>query len=65
MVYAVSYHPLSRTNDLKKIGFADSKQLKEEERDALFEQIEKESDWIGWGVSVCSPQDISSSMLAK
>jgi hypothetical protein len=29
----------------------DSKQLKEEERDNLFEVIERESDWIGWGVA--------------
>ncbi len=43
----------------------DSKQLKEEERDTLFERIEQHSDWIGWGVHVCSPKDISESMLRK
>jgi hypothetical protein len=43
----------------------DSKQLKEEEREALFGHIEQHSDWIGWGVHVCSPKDISESMLRK
>lgn len=64
MVYAVSYHALSRTQDLLKVGFNDSKVLNESQRDSLFEKIE-ESDWIGWGIAVCSPQDISSNMLAK
>ena len=43
----------------------DSKVLKPEQRDDLFETILKEKDWIGWGVHACSPQDISESMLRR
>ncbi|KAH9277125.1 ribonuclease HII [Batrachochytrium salamandrivorans] len=65
MVYAVSYTPSTHKEKLKDIGFADSKVLSESQRDELFARIEKESSWIGWAVTVCSPQDISESMLRR
>jgi ribonuclease H2 subunit A len=44
---------------------ADSKVLKEEERDNLFESLQKENEWIGWAVHACSPQDISESSFRR
>ena len=43
----------------------DSKVLKPEQREELFERILKEKDWIGWGVHACSPQDISENMFRR
>jgi len=43
----------------------DSKQLTEDERDKLFDAIQKAVDIVGWTVTVLQPQDISSSMLRK
>jgi ribonuclease H2 subunit A len=65
MVYAVAYTPISLMEKLKQVGFADSKVLKEAERDALFKTILAEKDWIGYAIHSLSPQDISSSMLKK
>ncbi|KAI8074319.1 ribonuclease HII-domain-containing protein [Gilbertella persicaria] len=65
MVYAVSYCPLSRHQEFKKLGFDDSKKLTEEKRADLAKIIEKNKDWIGWAVYVISPQDISTGMFKK
>ncbi|KAJ3290185.1 Ribonuclease H2 subunit A [Borealophlyctis nickersoniae] len=65
MVYAVSYVPVSRKQDLGEVGFADSKQLKEHDRDTLFDALRTKADWIGWAVHCCSPQDISECMLRR
>jgi ribonuclease HII len=63
MVYAVCFCPKDRNDELKTLGVDDSKGLKEEERDRLFKCIQDRQDWIGWGIHVCSPSDISESML--
>ncbi|KAI9022507.1 ribonuclease H2 [Hyaloraphidium curvatum] len=66
MVYACAYMPSSRKEDLKGIGFADSKTLTDPERVALFKELrEKNGDWIGWANTVCSPKDISNAMLQR
>jgi ribonuclease H2 subunit A len=65
MVYAVAYTTCDDKEKLKGIGFADSKQLKPEERDSLFDRILEESQWMGWAVHALSPQDISESMLRR
>ncbi|TPX33109.1 hypothetical protein SmJEL517_g03936 [Synchytrium microbalum] len=65
MVYAICYVPVSRKNDLKKSGVADSKTLDEGQRDALFEELQGYREWTGWAVHANSPQDISESMLRK
>ncbi|CAO0801088.1 unnamed protein product [Mucor circinelloides] len=62
MVYAVSYCPLSRHQEFKKLGFDDSKKLTEEKRTQLAQTIEASKDWVGWAVYVISPQDISTNM---
>ncbi|KAI7820417.1 ribonuclease H-like domain-containing protein [Gamsiella multidivaricata] len=65
MVYGICYCPLSKQNELADLGFADSKTLKEGERDSLLDVIMSRPDLIGWSVRVLSPMDISNSMLRK
>ena len=65
MVYALAYCPIAQKERLKDLGFADSKTLKEEDRDRLFEDIEKAGDWIGFGVFASLASEISSSMLRR
>ncbi|ORY72314.1 ribonuclease H2, subunit A [Neocallimastix californiae] len=65
MVYATCYCPISKIETLNSLGFADSKTLKEQERNDLFEVINKNSDIFGWMATACSPQDISKHMLRK
>ncbi|KAI7903156.1 ribonuclease H-like domain-containing protein [Cokeromyces recurvatus] len=65
MVYAVSYCPLSKHQEFKKLGFDDSKKLTEEKRIQLAKIIEANKDWIGWAVYVISPKDISTNMFKR
>ncbi|KAF9975032.1 Ribonuclease H2 subunit A [Actinomortierella ambigua] len=65
MVYGICYCPIDRQDELKKMGFADSKTLKEDERDSLLDVIVSRPDMIGWSVRVLSPMDISNSMLRQ
>ncbi|KAK0540689.1 hypothetical protein OC842_000364 [Tilletia horrida] len=65
MVYAVAYAPLSYAAELRSIGFADSKALTAERRDALLRGLIQNPDNLGWAVRVLSPQDISAGMLRR
>eukprot|EP00124_Ichthyophonus_hoferi_P005515 Ihof_evm1s821 gene=Ihof_evmTU1s821 len=65
MVYGTSFCPVSKMDDLKKLGFADSKKLTEPQRDHLFQVIKDNNDYIGYNVHVLSPQEISGSMLRR
>eukprot|EP00742_Colponemidia_sp_Colp-10_P007890 GILJ01008510.1.p1 GENE.GILJ01008510.1~~GILJ01008510.1.p1 ORF type:complete len:276 (+),score=39.07 GILJ01008510.1:39-866(+) len=65
MVYGSAYCPLSYHETLKSIGFADSKQLKEEEREQLFSSIKENKDNIGYHVRVITPEELSAKMLRK
>ncbi|KAG0233389.1 Ribonuclease H2 subunit A [Actinomortierella wolfii] len=65
MVYGICYCPIERQDELKAMGFADSKTLKEDERDNLLDVIVSRQDMIGWSVRVLSPMDISNSMLRQ
>ena len=47
------------------MGFADSKQLTEAQREMLFKKIKRADDYLGWIVSILSPSDISTSMLGR
>lgn len=42
----------------------DSKTLKEEKREGLFEAL-KGNDYIGWAVDVIDPKELSAKMLKK
>ncbi|XP_045155941.1 ribonuclease H2 subunit A-like [Echinops telfairi] len=64
MVYAISYCPVSRLDDLKALKVADSKTLSESEWDRLFAKME-DRDFMGWALDGLSPNLISTSMLER
>ena len=65
MTYGACYGPIDGEVRLRKMGFADSKTLSEEKRDALFKVIKGAPEFLGWVVSVLSPADISAAMLGR
>ena len=60
-----SVHPLKLSGSpfCNSVG-ADSKTLKEEKREELFETL-KLNDSIGWDVDVIDPRELSAKMLKK
>ncbi len=62
MVYGSAFCPMSRMEELKSCAFADSKTLKEDKREALFEEIRRTS-WMGFHVENLSAKEISRRML--
>ncbi|SPO30538.1 related to 35 kDa ribonuclease H [Ustilago trichophora] len=65
LVYGIAYCPISYQDDIKQIGFADSKALTAERRDHLLSALMHDSNHLGWAVRVMSPQDISAGMLRR
>ncbi|CAH8566971.1 unnamed protein product [Schistosoma intercalatum] len=65
MVYACALSPISRLNELKTIGLADSKTLNENQRDKLLKEMLNKCDWISAVVHVISPVYITEKMLDK
>lgn len=65
MVYGICYCPASQTDTLASLGFADSKELKQSTRDKLLQTLIQQSDMIGRGVEILSPNYISNCMLAR
>lgn len=68
MVYGIAFCPLENDEVLKTLGCADSKQLTEEKRENIFDDIntkEYAKDTVGWAVEVISPNQISQSMLRR
>ncbi|TKY87593.1 hypothetical protein EX895_003607 [Sporisorium graminicola] len=65
LVYGIAYCPVSYQDDLKQIGFADSKALTAERRDTLLSALIDDSTHLGWAVRVMAPQDISAGMLRR
>ncbi|KAL1343077.1 hypothetical protein HN51_029521 [Arachis hypogaea] len=64
MVYACLYCARSYQNTLSSLSFADSKTLKEDKREELFEAL-KSNDSLAWAVDVIDPRDLSAKMLQK
>lgn len=64
MVYGCLYCACSYQKTLSTLNFADSKTLKEEKREELFENL-KTDESIGWAVDVIDPRELSSKMLKK
>lgn len=64
MVYGCLYCARSYQKTLSTLNFADSKTLKEEKREELFENL-KADESIGWAVDVIDPKELSSKMLKK
>ncbi|CCF49075.1 hypothetical protein NDA11_004110 [Ustilago hordei] len=65
LVYGIAYCPISYQDDMKQIGFADSKALTAERRDNLLSALVDHKQYLGWSVRVMSPQDISAGMLRR
>lgn len=65
MVYGIAYCPITKVPDLETLGAADSKQLKEADRNEILDKIHENSDYIGYCVSVLSPNYLSTSMLGR
>lgn len=68
MVYGIAFCPLESAEVLKTLGCADSKQLTEEKRDIIFNDLNTKDyakDTIGWAIDVISPNSISTSMLRR
>lgn len=68
MVYGIAFCPISKKDVLKTLGFADSKQLTEEKRDAIFDEMNRKdfaTEAVGWAVEVIAPNDICMSMLRR
>lgn len=64
MVYGCLYCARSYQNTLATLKFADSKTLKEDKREELFESL-KANESIGWAVDVIDPRELSTKMLQK
>lgn len=62
LIYCAAFWPASESETINKMSFDDSKQLKEGERERLFEQI-KNHPSIGWVIEELSPEQISLDML--
>lgn len=68
MVYGIAFCPLIKPDILKTLGCADSKQLTEEKRDVIFNDIctkEYANTNMAWAVEVISPNVISNSMFRR
>lgn len=68
MVYGISYCPLQNADILKTLNCDDSKELTEEKRNVIFNNINTEpnaKNQIGWSVEIISPNIISTSMLRR
>jgi len=64
MVYGACYAPITKLKDIQAMGFADSKQLNENERRALFAKI-KSCSFMGWMIDSISSQELSAKMLRE
>jgi ribonuclease H2 subunit A len=62
MIYAAAFWPRSQHEAICKLGFDDSKQLKEGVRDGLFEKIRSHGS-IGWVIDEIPATAISADML--
>lgn len=64
MVYGCLYCPASYQKTLSSLNFADSKTLKEETREELFDNL-KADESLGWAVDVIDSKELSAKMLKK
>jgi ribonuclease H2 subunit A len=58
LIYTAAFWPLSESEAICKLGFDDSKQLKEGERDRFFDKIRSHPS-IGWVIEEITAKDIS------
>ncbi len=65
MVYAGLFCPADKEQQLKEMKCADSKTLKEEDREKILEKIDESNEFCGYAIKVLSPNTISTNMLAR
>lgn len=65
MVYAALFCPADQEQKLKEMECADSKQLKEEDREKILDKLNEENKFCGYAIKVLSPNTISTNMLAR
>lgn len=58
LVYCAAFWPVSESESIEKLGFNDSKQLKESQRDDFFTMISSHQS-IGWVIEELTPEKIS------
>lgn len=58
LVYAAAFWPVSEDAEIQKMGFNDSKQLKEGDRDSFFSSIRNHPS-IGWVIEEITAAEIS------
>ena len=58
LVYAAAFWPVSEDAEIQKMGFNDSKQLRESDRDGFFSSIRNHPS-IGWVIEEITAADIS------
>ena len=65
MVYGACFCPISSEKELANLGCDDSKVLKEEHRNTLFSAINESNSFMGWIITILSPNFLSTSMLSR
>lgn len=62
LIYTAAFWPVEKNDEICKMGFDDSKQLKEEQREGFFNDIRAHSS-IGWVIEELDAVTISKEML--
>ena len=61
----ISHFNSSQPNHFCFVQIEDSKSLSEKDREKIFEKINSENKFCGYGIKILSPNTISTSMLRK
>ncbi|KAL8277699.1 hypothetical protein RQP46_009972 [Phenoliferia psychrophenolica] len=64
-VYGIAFCPVEYSEDLRALGFADSKTLTAERREVLLDVMMENGEKIKWATTVMSPHDLSRGMLKR
>lgn len=66
MVYGIAYCPISKEEDLVRLGVDDSKALTDGKRKEILEKIQGDEEYSGgWAVHILSPSVISENMFRR
>lgn len=65
MVYGIAFCPIDKKQILIDSKCADSKQLNEDNRDEIFNDLTSNNENIGWAIDIISPCFISNNMLRR
>lgn len=65
MVYGALFCPLDQEKKLKEMECADSKTLKEEDREKILNKLDENNKFCGYAIKILSPNTISTNMLAR